>query len=62
MACTEAVEELIGQHYNEQIRELIEDGEEKHREFLKVHNIYFERFLLQSANFYLKGVFEFQNC
>ncbi|XP_003377196.1 Coq7 family protein [Trichinella spiralis] len=35
MACTVAVEEVIGQHYNNQIRELILDGEEHHKELLE---------------------------
>jgi ubiquinone biosynthesis monooxygenase Coq7 len=36
MACTIAVEELIGQHYNDQIRELVDDDVEEHEELLKV--------------------------
>ncbi|XP_060585363.1 5-demethoxyubiquinone hydroxylase, mitochondrial-like [Ruditapes philippinarum] len=35
MACTVAVESVIGQHYNDQIRELMEDDPEKHKELLK---------------------------
>lgn len=36
MACTVAVEEVIGDHYNSQIRELMEDDPEKHKELLKI--------------------------
>ncbi|XP_038064243.1 5-demethoxyubiquinone hydroxylase, mitochondrial-like [Patiria miniata] len=36
MACTVAVEESIGGHYNSQIRELLEDDPEKHAELLKI--------------------------
>ncbi|TKR76732.1 hypothetical protein L596_017833 [Steinernema carpocapsae] len=35
MACTVAVEELIGQHYNSQIKELIEDDPAAHGDLLK---------------------------
>ncbi|CDW57518.1 Ubiquinone biosynthesis protein COQ7 homolog [Trichuris trichiura] len=35
MACTVAVEELIGQHYNDQIRELMSDSEEAHKELIQ---------------------------
>ncbi|KRY91068.1 Ubiquinone biosynthesis protein COQ7 -like protein [Trichinella pseudospiralis] len=35
MACTVAVEEVIGQHYDNQIRELILDGEEHHKDLLE---------------------------
>ncbi|KAK6187179.1 hypothetical protein SNE40_005260 [Patella caerulea] len=35
MACTVAVEDVIGDHYNSQIRELMEDDPEKHAEILK---------------------------
>lgn len=35
MACTVAVESVIGEHYNSQIRELMEDDPEKHKELLK---------------------------
>jgi len=34
MACTEAVEEVIGEHYNNQMRELMADDVEKHKELL----------------------------
>ncbi|KJH53167.1 ubiquinone biosynthesis protein COQ7 [Dictyocaulus viviparus] len=34
MACTVAVEELIGQHYNNQLKELIADDPEVHKELL----------------------------
>lgn len=36
MACTVAVEELISQHYNNQIKELIEDDPHVHGELLKI--------------------------
>ncbi|XP_028395170.1 5-demethoxyubiquinone hydroxylase, mitochondrial-like [Dendronephthya gigantea] len=38
MACTVAVEEVIGEHYDNQLRELLEDPEylEKHKELLDV--------------------------
>ncbi|XP_022091384.1 5-demethoxyubiquinone hydroxylase, mitochondrial-like [Acanthaster planci] len=36
MACTVAVEESIGEHYNSQIRELLEDDPEEHAELLKI--------------------------
>jgi ubiquinone biosynthesis monooxygenase Coq7 len=39
MACTVAVEEVIGQHYDSQIRTLLADGKdgmEKHKELIKV--------------------------
>ncbi|CAE1279036.1 COQ7 [Acanthosepion pharaonis] len=36
MACTVAVEDVIGDHYNSQIRELFEDDPEKHEELLKI--------------------------
>ncbi|CAD6196565.1 unnamed protein product [Caenorhabditis auriculariae] len=35
MACTVAVEELIGRHYNDQLKELLEDDPEAHKELLK---------------------------
>ncbi|KAL4240436.1 ubiquinone biosynthesis monooxygenase Coq7 [Mactra antiquata] len=35
MACTVAVETVIGEHYNDQIRELMEDDPEKHQELLE---------------------------
>ncbi|KAF1760198.1 hypothetical protein GCK72_008444 [Caenorhabditis remanei] len=35
MACTVAVEELIGQHYNDQLKELLADDPETHKELLK---------------------------
>ncbi|CAI4231187.1 unnamed protein product [Auanema sp. JU1783] len=35
MACTIAVEELIGQHYNNQLKELIADDPEAHADLLK---------------------------
>jgi len=36
MACTVAVEDVIGDHYNSQIRELMEDDPEAHKELLKI--------------------------
>lgn len=36
MACTVAVEDVIGDHYNGQIRELMEDDPEKHKELLEI--------------------------
>ncbi|BFZ03496.1 hypothetical protein BsWGS_06535 [Bradybaena similaris] len=36
MACTVAVEDVIGDHYNNQIRELVEDNPEKHKELLEI--------------------------
>ncbi|XP_071964015.1 5-demethoxyubiquinone hydroxylase, mitochondrial-like [Antedon mediterranea] len=36
MACTVAVESVIGEHYNDQIRQLLEDDPEKHEELLKI--------------------------
>lgn len=36
MACTIAVEELIGRHYNDQIKELINDDSEVHKDLLKI--------------------------
>uniref|UniRef100_A0A914VP64 Uncharacterized protein n=1 Tax=Plectus sambesii TaxID=2011161 RepID=A0A914VP64_9BILA len=36
MACTVAVEELIGNHYNSQIRQLMEDDPEQHKELLEI--------------------------
>lgn len=35
MACTVAVEDVIGDHYNSQIRELMEDDPELHKELLE---------------------------
>lgn len=35
MACTVAVEDVIGDHYNSQIRELVEDNPEKHKVLLE---------------------------
>uniref|UniRef100_A0A7E4UTS1 5-demethoxyubiquinone hydroxylase, mitochondrial n=1 Tax=Panagrellus redivivus TaxID=6233 RepID=A0A7E4UTS1_PANRE len=35
MACTVAVEELIGKHYNDQIKELIDDDPTAHADLLK---------------------------
>ncbi|EYC21471.1 hypothetical protein Y032_0019g3842 [Ancylostoma ceylanicum] len=35
MACTIAVEELIGQHYNNQLKELLADDPEAHKELLE---------------------------
>lgn len=35
MACTVAVEEVIGEHYDNQIRTLLKDDPEKHAELLK---------------------------
>jgi len=34
MACTEAVEEVIGEHYNNQMRDLMADDVETHKELL----------------------------
>lgn len=31
MACTIAVEELIGAHYNDQIKELVDDDPDEHK-------------------------------
>lgn len=36
MACTVAVEAVIGEHYNDQIRDLMEDDPEAHKELLEV--------------------------
>lgn len=36
MACTVAVEETISNHYNNQIRTLMESDPEKHKELLQV--------------------------
>ena len=36
MACTVAVEESIGEHYNDQIRALLEDDPEAHRDLLEI--------------------------
>lgn len=36
MACTVAVEDVIGDHYNSQIRELVEDDPEAHKELLEI--------------------------
>lgn len=36
MACTVAVETAIGEHYDSQIRALLEDDPEKHKDLLKV--------------------------
>lgn len=36
MACTVAVESVIGEHYNSQIRDLMADDPEKHEELLKI--------------------------
>lgn len=36
MACTVAVEDVIGDHYNSQIRQLVEDNPEKHKELLEI--------------------------
>ena len=36
MACTVAVETSIGEHYNNQIRTLLEDDPEKHKELLEI--------------------------
>lgn len=36
MACTIAVEELIGQHYNDQLKELLADDPEAHKELLEI--------------------------
>lgn len=38
MACTVAVEESISEHYNNQIRTLIEEDPEKYQELLQVFN------------------------
>lgn len=40
MACTVAVEESIAQHYNNQIRTLMEEDPEKYEELLQVLGIY----------------------
>lgn len=36
MACTVAVESVIGEHYNDQIRELVALDPEKHKELLEI--------------------------
>ncbi|XP_033118474.1 5-demethoxyubiquinone hydroxylase, mitochondrial-like [Anneissia japonica] len=36
MACTVAVESVIGEHYNDQIRQLLEDDPKKHEELLEI--------------------------
>lgn len=38
MACTEAVETVIGEHYNDQIRELVETGSDN-PELLKLAQV-----------------------
>lgn len=38
MACTVAVEESISDHYNSQIRTLVEEDPEKYKELLQVFN------------------------
>jgi len=38
MACTVAVEESISDHYNSQIRTLMEEDPEKYKELLQVFN------------------------
>ncbi|XP_062602878.1 5-demethoxyubiquinone hydroxylase, mitochondrial-like [Saccostrea cucullata] len=35
MACTVAVESVIGEHYNSQIRDLMEDDPEKHKDLIQ---------------------------
>lgn len=40
MACTVAVEESIAQHYNNQIRTLMEEDPEKYEELLQVLGVY----------------------
>ena len=39
MACTVAVEDVIGGHYNSQIRQLMEDDPVKHKELLEVCDV-----------------------
>ena len=46
MACTVAVEDVIGDHYNSQIRELMEDDPEAHKELLKVCSFLLGRSLM----------------
>ncbi|XP_033745827.1 5-demethoxyubiquinone hydroxylase, mitochondrial-like isoform X2 [Pecten maximus] len=36
MACTVAVETVIGEHYNSQLRDLIEDDPEQHKELIQI--------------------------
>ncbi|VDM13512.1 unnamed protein product [Wuchereria bancrofti] len=36
MACTTAVEELIGEHYNQQLMELLDDDPVDHADLLKI--------------------------
>lgn len=48
MACTIAVEELIGKHYNDQIIQLVEDDQQAHKDLLKV--------LILLLLFYLKYI------
>ncbi|PAV66162.1 hypothetical protein WR25_20965 [Diploscapter pachys] len=35
MACTAAVEQVVGEHYNNQIKELLKDDPERHKDLLK---------------------------
>lgn len=41
MACTAAVEEVIGQHYNDQVRVLLENEYNDDEELREVHSPYY---------------------
>lgn len=51
MACTVAVEESISDHYNSQIRTLMEEDPEKYKELLQVFKFDFKSSLTNSLNY-----------
>lgn len=51
MACTVAVEESISDHYNSQIRTLMEEDPEKYKELLQVFKYDFKSSLTNSLNY-----------
>lgn len=51
MACTVAVEESISDHYNSQIRTLMEEDPEKYKELLQVFNYDLKSSLAYSLNY-----------
>nr|KAG5687385.1 hypothetical protein BaRGS_019889 [Batillaria attramentaria] len=66
MACTVAVEDVIGDHYNSQIRELMEDDPELHKDLLEAteENFVMKSFItsIQASSMMQKGLQEKKVC
>ncbi|VDM98428.1 unnamed protein product, partial [Onchocerca ochengi] len=49
MACTTAVEELIGEHYNQQLMELLDDDPVDHGDLLKAPRYDMLKWIIQTG-------------